>query len=280
MRSARGLYSLIQYRPDESRLESINIGVVLFSAEPKHVLAKWAESARTRIRRVFGDKEWHVIENEVNAVKQRLSNAGDIASSDDFVRYAATRANSIVLTVPRFVKVQGDPVALVDALFDRLVGESPRIRRAAHVTRKFTRVLDEHGLLPYVRQNVEIAIPKLNKTLKASYGYQNGRFNLIQPEQFGLSNEDQVFQKASRLAVEGKFIYDEQDSNLGRMQLVVVGQFRSDQEESRSLVTEIFQKHQVGIYGFDAIDPLLRDIEQNARKNGLDGLLGVDGTTG
>lgn len=275
MRSARGLYSLIQYRPDESRLESINIGVVLFSAEPKLVFAKWAESARTRIRRVFGDKEWHFIENEVNAVKQRL-----IASSDDFVRYAATRANSIILTVPRFVKVQGDPVALVDALFHRLVGESRRIQRAARVTRKLTRVLDEHGLLPYVRQNVEIAIPKLNKTLKASYGYQNGRFNLIQPEQFGLSNEDQVFQKTSRLAVEGKFIYDEQDSNLGRMRLVVVGQFRSDQEESRSLVTEIFQKHEVGIYGFDAIDPLLRDIEQNARKNGLDGLLGSDGPTG
>jgi len=46
------------------------------------------------------------------------------------------------------------------------------------------------------------------------------------------------------------------------------------------LVTEIFQKHEVGIYGFDAIDPLLRDIEQNARKNGLDGLLGSDGPTG
>jgi hypothetical protein len=34
MTSARGSYSLIQSRPDESRLESINIGVVLFSAEP------------------------------------------------------------------------------------------------------------------------------------------------------------------------------------------------------------------------------------------------------
>jgi hypothetical protein len=212
----------------------------------------------------------------MNAVKQRLSRSGDIRSSDDFVRYAETRANSIILTAPRFVKVHDDPLIVVDALFHRLVGETRRIQRAVRVTRKLARVLSEHGLLPYVRQNVEVAIPKLNKTVKASYGYQNGRFNLVQPEQFELLDERQVFQKASRLAVEGKFIHDEPDSELGSMRLVVVGQFRTGQEKARSVVEEIFQKNDVEIYGFDAIDPLLRDIELNARKHGMDGPFGFN----
>jgi hypothetical protein len=277
MRSARGLYSLIQYRPDESRLEAINIGVVLFCAELGHLSARWAGSARARIRKVFGARDWAFIESEVNAVQERLSHAGNISRNEDFVRYAETRANSVVLTAPRFVKVEGDPTALLDALFQRLVGETRRTQRAARVNRELTRVLDQRGLLPYVRRNVEIAIPKLNKTLTASYGYQNGRFHLIQPEQFELSKGDQVFQKASRLAVEGKFIHDEPDSDLGPMQLVVVGRFRAGQDEARAVVGEIFRKNDVEVYGFDGMDPLLRDIEQNAGKNGLSLPIGSDG---
>ncbi len=74
-----------------------------------------------------------------------------------------------------------------------------------------------------VQQNVEVQIPHLRRTLKASYGYQNGRYNLIQPEQFGLSDEEQAIDKASRVAIAGKFLYEGDDEKLGLLQLVVVG---------------------------------------------------------
>lgn len=272
MNSAKGLYSLIQYRPDESRLETINLGVALLSDDLGYLSARWTETAQARIRKVFGKQDWSLVESQISAVKYRLATFSNFGSSAEFVRFMETRSGAVILTEPRFVKVH-EPTSTLDALFSRLVGEVSRIKRAPRVNQKLTKVLKRRGLLPYVTHNVEISIPKLKKTLRASYGYQNGRYNLVQPEQFGLSDDEQVFQKASRLAVEGKYVHDERDPELGRMQLVIVGHFRANQTEARALVNEIFGKNDVRLFSFDQIDPLLIDIERNARKHGLDGPL-------
>jgi hypothetical protein len=231
---------------------------------------------RARVRKVFGKQDWHFLEQQADALRGRFSLPALFREKAEFMRFAETRANALVLTTPRFVRIQGDPLRVADTLFERLVGETRRIQRVGRVTRKLTRVLTEKGILPFVQQNVEIAIPKLGKTLKASYGYQNGRFNLIQPEQFELSDRDRIFQKASRLAVEGKFIHDEADPKFGQMQLVVVGQFKPDQADAREMVVEIFRKSDVNIYSFDRMDPLLDDIKQNALKHGLTGPFGQE----
>jgi hypothetical protein len=268
MEPAKGYYSLIQYCPDESRLETLNVGVALFCPVLRTVRVRFAENPHIRIKRIFKPLDRGPLEGYINAVKERLERGGEeFQARDDFARFAATRSNAIVLTVPRFVKVYDlDETAL--SLFNRLVGESQQTKRAHKVTGKFGRILRTEGVLQLVMRNVEVAIPQLGKTLRASYGYQNGRFNLIQPEQFGLSDDEQVIQKASRVAVEGGFLRDDPDPELGKLQLVVVAEFRHDQIEAPARVRAIFEKNDVKMYNFNELDPLINDIKLNAQRHG------------
>jgi hypothetical protein len=221
---------------------------------------------------MFGEQDWRFLENQMGALDSRLSIEPTFAGRDEFVRFSLTRANSLQLSPPRSVKVQ-EPIHVVDTLFTDLIGEKIAKPRAPRVAGRLTKALKSSGLLPVVRQNVEVQIPRLGRTLKASYGYQNGRYNLIQPEQFGLSDEEHVIEKASRIAVAGKFIYEGADQKLGQLQLVVVGAFKPSQQETRRVVSEIFANNNVNLYTFEQLDPLLADIKANAPKNTLDGFL-------
>jgi hypothetical protein len=272
MNETKGYYSLIQYCPDQSRLESINLGVVVFCPELHFLKARWLTNARPRVRKMFGEQDWHFLENQIGALDSRLSIEPAFAGREEFVRFSETRANSLQLTAPRPVKVH-DPSRAVETLFNDLVGEKPARPRAPQVAGRLTQALKSSGLLSVVRQNVEVQIPHLRRTLKASYGYQNGRYNLIEPAQFGLSDEEHVIEKASRVAVTGKFLYEGEDENLGLLQLVVVGDFKPDQQETRRVVSEIFANNRVNLYTFEQLDPLLADIKANAPKNTLDGFL-------
>lgn len=268
MEPVKGYYSLIQYCPDESRLEALNIGVVVFCPELGAVRARFAESPHIRIKKLFGPVDRAVFESHVDAITERLKTGEkEFLTRDDFAQFAATRSNAIAFTVPRFVKIY-DVELTAASLFDRLVGESRRITRAHQVAGKFRRILRAQGVLPFVRSDVEVAIPQLGKKLRASYGYQNGRYNLIQPEQFGLSDDEQVVQKASRIAVEGGFLHDDPDPALGELQLVVVAEFREDQTEAPKRVRAIFEKNHVRMYDFDKLDPLIDDIRLNAAQHG------------
>jgi hypothetical protein len=268
----KGYYSLIQYCPDQSRLEAINLGIVVFCPELHVLKARWLTNARPRVRKMFVEQDWRFLDNQINALDSRLSIEPTFAGRDEFVRFSETRANSLQLTAPRPVKVQ-EPIQVLDTLFNDLVGEKIAKPRAAKVAGRLTRALKSNGLLSVVRPNVEVEIPHLRRTLKASYGYQNGRYNLIQPEQFGLSDEEHVIEKASRVAVAGKFLYEGRDEKLGQLQLVVVGAFKANQQETRRVVGEIFSNNRVNLYTFEQLDPLLADIKANAPKNTSDGFL-------
>ena len=49
----RAFYSVIQYCPDRLRAETANVGLLLFSEEPRFLRAKTVDSHR-RLKRVFG----------------------------------------------------------------------------------------------------------------------------------------------------------------------------------------------------------------------------------
>ena len=53
MNAHRGYYSLIQYCPDLSRLEAVNVGVVLFCPEPRFIEAR-TSAGNDKPRRLFG----------------------------------------------------------------------------------------------------------------------------------------------------------------------------------------------------------------------------------
>lgn len=262
MKPSRGFFSLIQFCPDASRLEVANLGVILFCPE-RHFLKARIAADNERVRKLFGKHDWQFINAQKRAIEERLKAAADqFHTLEDFRDYAGRRANQVIVTEPRFVKVF-DPAADVRRLFEELVGEhKPRTTSPRAVTR-FRKALNRARLEEAIRQDIEVPLHELGRTFSAPFGYRNGRFNLIAPQRFDLVDETESFDKACRLAIEGEHLRLVDDPDLGPLSLVVVGQFRKQAKKQRDAIKTVFKEHDVTLYGFDNVKPLLNDIRES-----------------
>jgi hypothetical protein len=268
MTHATGYYSLIQYCPDPSRLEAANIGVLLFS--PKHCFLK-ARTLRDnrRIIQFFGREghDWVRINSYKKAIEERLQvENGTIRSLDDLERFIAKRANRIQITPPRPMRVQ-EPEKDLDELFKELLateGQRPeRTNLRKYLRQQFARA----GVQKKIRTDITVVVPSFNnKTVEIPYGYQNGRFNLIQPARFQSTDTDNAIATACKYAVEGRSLFDNRDPELGDLQLVVVGEFPPTKVESRKVVGTILQEHQVKFFTLAEVDRLIADIRENGKE--------------
>jgi hypothetical protein len=119
----RGYYSLIQFCPDFSRLETVNVGVVLLCPDAAFIKAR-TSSNNDRCRRVFGSNavDGSRLNSAKAAIEARLrKDAAALRSLDELKQFIATRANSLVLTPPRSIKV-ASPTDELHRLFKELVG--------------------------------------------------------------------------------------------------------------------------------------------------------------
>ncbi len=84
MSFAKGYYSIIQYCPDPSRLEAVNIGVTLFSPDLHFLKTRFGRS-RTRISHLFGKQDWEFVHLQRTAIEARLAKEQEaFASLEDF----------------------------------------------------------------------------------------------------------------------------------------------------------------------------------------------------
>ncbi len=102
MSATPGYYSVVQYCPDASRLEAINIGVLLFSPAHAFLRVRFG-NAKTAIHELFGDQDWDFIEKQERALESRL--AREITTLDDLDVVVSTQANAVTLTTPRSTKL-------------------------------------------------------------------------------------------------------------------------------------------------------------------------------
>ncbi len=263
METTAGFYSLIQFCPDLSRLEAANIGVLLFCPERRFLRAKTSEG-NAHIRRFFGrvDEGWSRITLLKEAFEERVaSEEGRIRTVEELDHFIATRANEIQVTPPRPMKVK-DPTADLKDLFDRLVGGAERRDSTAPLTQAFAETIAQEGLEPIVWRDVPIEVPAFGRRITVPFGYQNGRFNLIQPVRFAGATETARLDRACKYAVEGHSLYEHEDPTHGKLKLVVVGEFASGAEGSKGKVSSLLEQYNVGM--FDACDlrPLLEDIRR------------------
>lgn len=117
----KGYYSLVQFCPDDSRLESVNIGLAVFLPDVPRVLTQWTTKAKRRINTLFGPQDWVLVELQKKAIDIRLKNHQDFSTRDSIDRFAETRASAVRLTTARAVKFNGPVEQEFDALFERLV---------------------------------------------------------------------------------------------------------------------------------------------------------------
>jgi hypothetical protein len=266
MKPAKGYYSVIQYCPDLGRFEAANIGVLLFCPE-KHFLQALTSGNNSRIIRFFGSEghDWARIDTFKRGLEDRLQKESPtIKSVEDLQQFIAMRANVLQITPPNSIKIC-DPEEDLRSLFNEIIGEPARPKHRKSLRRYVAEKLSGPGLDKKVVHDVKVAVPVLDREVEIPFGYQNGRFNLINPVRFGAQNPEQSVVTACKYAVEGRSIYEHSDPTWGKMQLVVVGQFRTKDQETPGRVRRVFDDYGVKLFKMDELATLIDEIRRTGK---------------
>lgn len=262
-----GYYSLIQYCPDLSRAESANVGVLLFCPALRFIDAKTAEG-NDRVRKLFGTKGSEL--DRINAFKRSIETrvrleAGRFHDLPALVSFIDTRANEIVLTPPRPIKVlEGRPD--LDRLFDELVGGRPRpAHGATEPIPELEALLQAPSLAGRIWSGELVKVPVLGTTLRADYAYRNGAVNLIKPKRFS-EDESGAKRAAAQLALEGDLLRKHAAELDEEYRLIVVsaGQPAAGRSRSEQAIAPLFAEYGVPFFPRSEVPQLVERIESEA----------------
>lgn len=265
---AKGYYSILQYVPDLERAEGANIGVVLFCPD-KGFLRTQTSTGNDRVRRFFGPEENIELDlDRLNAYKavfeeRVLAEADRIETIEAFRHFVNTRANQLLLTEPRPIKVF-DPEADLARLFDTLVGGRRRPSRQSQSTteeigQRFNDLIAKCGIAEKVQRDVRIESSLFQQTLVFPFAFKNGQLNVIETVSFE-STRARNIERACQLAVEGNDLQERSQP----IQLNVLGSFKPDQPESLEQVRRLLSKYQVALHTAEELDRLVEVIAQTA----------------
>jgi hypothetical protein len=266
MKPTRGYYSLIQFCPDASRLEAVNVGVVLFCPDAGFLAARTA-AGNQRAEKIVGrgklDKA--ALNSAKRAIERRLEVDRDgFQNLDDLKRFVATRANALQLTDPRPVKVF-DAQQDLDSLFEELVGGRPRCQDRPPATPELDCVFHRLHDQGRARLDWEVSVPMVGRTLRVPYAYRNGEWNLVKPQRFS-GTESSAINTAMRLALEGDLLQRHSNDEEGTKRLIVVSLFRED-DHTGSLtdrVAELLGEYRVRTVKPAEIAQFAAQVERNA----------------
>lgn len=262
IKPAKGYYSILQYVPDLERVEGANIGVVLFCPEKRFLDVKMA-GGNDRVRRFFDTENLDL--DRIKAMKtvfaERIRQQSDsLFTAEDFKLFIETRANQMILTEPRPMKVF-EPRQDLEHLYEKLVGgrqktDNPSLTKRK-IIRKFDEALEERALKPLIKRDVQIKLPLLHRTETYPFSYQNGQPNLIKPVVFG-SDENQTIAKSCRLAVEGDNLAEQ------NYKLNVLAGIENERNDTRQTISDILKRYKVKLFFTSQIDELADFIKETA----------------
>jgi len=202
--SSKGYFSILQFCPDRARLEAANVGVVLFVPELSFLKARMTGNS-DRPRRFFGQRnvnsQW--LRTTKEAISHRLEReAAYLRTPKDFQKFVDTRANQLLLSKPRPVRV-GNPEQELERLFSDLVSKRRKPSKARNVIPELERAFSGPKFRGRVRKHT-VTVPVLDRELRVPYAYMNGSVNLIRPQEFKEDND--FVARASVLATESNFL--------------------------------------------------------------------------
>jgi len=232
MNATKGYFSLVQFCPDPSRLEAVNVGVVLFCPDANFIAARMTES-NARARQFFGPDQVELagLASAKVAFQKRFEvERQDFRELADLQNFVATRAGNLQLTAPRPVKVF-DAEADLQRLFDELVGGKAKERQAAEsriaVDPRLHHAFEKLAKAGRARLDHKVAIPVLERELQVPYAYQNGVWNLVKPHHFA-GRPSRIVDAAIVLAGEGDLLQRATAETEEPSQLIVVPSFDAD----------------------------------------------------
>ena len=265
MKATTGYYSIVQYCADPARREVANVGVVLLCPDLGYLKTRMAEGTQ-RIKEVFPKlrPDPKQLAMELRFVERRLAIDREYFKTvDDLTRFAETRAAAMRLTLPLPVLVE-EPDAELNRLFARLVGKHER-RTRNRIRRVLAETFKKKLLGHFIQENVKVTLPLFERLIKAPFGFQNGRFNLIQATKFAGRKLAGILARAGQFALEGELLTRRPHPKLGPLQLVVVAQFGADQGDVSAAVRSIFQEKQTRLFTLEEADKLAEEIRQTAK---------------
>ena len=262
LKPAKGYYSILQYVPNLERAEGANVGVVLFCPE-KRFLQVQTSGGNDRVRSFFGGENLDLerIKAMKNAFVERVNQQADfILTGDDFKLFVETRANQLLLTEPRPMKVF-DPQEDLQKLCDQLVGGRQKSEQKSVtekiLNQKFYKLLQKRRISNLVQRRVQIELPFFHKTETYPFSYQNGQPNLVKTVVFG-SDENQIITRTCRLAVEGNGLLEK------NYKLNILAGFDEDKAINRQTVQDLLKKYDVSLYFDSQVDEFVDFIEETA----------------
>lgn len=259
MSDRQGYYSIIQHSEFPERGEFVNIGVILFQSSAPRVLVRFAQSPR-RIEAVFNVRLGGHFNDILASLSSRIVNEfGQDWYIDALSRFVAMRTGKTRMTEPRSILVENAADAL-EKLFNELVREFKPPTRRAKVTQKLKAQLRLLGVETMLDRPAPVDLHGV--TLKAPYGYQNGRYNMIN----GLSltdDPDRAIQAASAYAIKGRWLFENQSIRPSR--LVVVADVEGQRENFTHDIARVMAEHNVGFHKLNDLQALASDIRDHSQ---------------
>jgi len=264
MRAYRGYYGLIQYCPDPGRAEAANIGVIVFCPELQFIDARISDS-NERIRRFFGRESFDPA--RVNAAKRAIKSRLGVSREhfrclEDFERFAQGRANELLITRPRPMRVE-DPDSDLDRLCKELVGVSvPREKTSARIP-ELDELFRQPSLSGRVEFDKQVTVPVLERPLKVPYAYRNGTLNLVKPQSFS-GAQSAAIGAAERTAIEGDLLRRYPEEPDGQRCLIVIPTFETQALEQHlgARIGKLFGLYGVRTVFRNQIEQLAAEVEQ------------------
>lgn len=270
VRNIRGYYSLMQYCPDLDRLELANFGVVLYCAELDYLGVKIAKDHR-RIDQMFGrgHRDLARLKASKNGLAEKLRDGRSGSMSlEELNHLAAMQVNHLRMTKFMPCKVSSQPDQELASMYQQLVLDAAkpfREKKIDRLKREMDLRFSEPDLRERIRRDVTVTIPLFHRREQIPFAYQNGRLNLIAPAIF--PKKTSAFEdRAAKFAIEGKSVYDNPDSEHGDLQMLVVGQFESNDPGMIETARGILKSHQVRLFTRDE----LPDLAQEIKTEGID----------
>jgi hypothetical protein len=264
--SNTGFFSLVQYCPDRSREEAVNLGVVLISPSHGFVGSKMS-SRNERLRKFFGETlgDLGQIASMRRMLEHRLRDDRSLSDLENFERFRRALANEFQLSTPRPIRVE-NPESELFLLFGQLVEipEPPKPLPSVPGFEHLDEILRTSRFKGIVQHNVQVRLPILNKSLNVPYAFQNGRFNLIQTQRFTQETEDRLLAEAYKRAAQGHLLYKHPVPGIGECKLVVVGAIGEVAKSRQEKISQLLADHDVEFYSAERIDELTEKIAATA----------------
>lgn len=265
----RAFYSVVQYCPDRSRAEAVNLGLVLLSLDPHAIRARMS-SKQGRVRKLFSLSRSELKNLRVASRGMQLrieSDPDGFRSEEDLAAFAASRANDLRLTEPRLAKID-DFDADFERLFSRLVESGATESLAEELPAevlppKLGEVFYRLQASNRIWKPGTVVVPVFGQKLDVPYAFRNGVVNLVKPHVFPASKRAEG--QAALLAVNGDLIRKHSPAGDKQKLIIISTQETSAQaKEIDDHVAPLFEEYRVRLVRPCEADDFAREVERDA----------------